>query len=226
MRVLTGLWIAGMLATPFCWAAEPCGAQAQVAGDGLASQPPSRPDNLAAVVAGEDLKQRFGPLEAWGFTQEDMKLIFWSKVQMHRLREQLEDQLQALAVAMYSESADPGEQQQAARDALDKYRSIEEQDRQLQEQLLQRLGAADDPVKLSGLILLGVYGSGRRSLCEVKPGVSGGAQGVGVGLQGLGLRGAIGRPGLPGRARPPVGLAPMHAQPGLPLRPRGAAPPP
>ncbi len=223
MRVLTSLLVAGMVATTFCRAAEQCGAQAQVTGDGVAAQPAPQPDNLAAVVTGEALKQRFGPIEAWGFSQEDMRLIFWYKLQMHRLQAQLQDQLQTLAVAMYSEYADPADQQQAARDALDKYRQVEEQDRQLQEQLLQRLDAADDPVKLSGLILLGVYGNGRRSLCEVKPGVSGGAQGVGLGLQGLGLRGSMGRRGFLGTNGPPPGPALMQARPGPLLRPGGPA---
>jgi hypothetical protein len=153
-----------------------------------------KPDDLGIVLKSEALGERIGTMQEWGFTAEDMRAIRIAKLRMLRLKQQLEDELQALAVAMYSKNDDPAARLEAAKQAVEKCKRIEQQDKQLQDELVRAVGAADDPVKMAGLILLGAVGGGRRTMCEVRPGVAGGAQDARPDLGKLGLRETLGPP--------------------------------
>ena len=156
-------------------------------------------DNLATVVREDTRRERIETLQEWGFTLQDLQLIRAYKMRMHRLKEQLDDALQNLAVIMYSRYEDPKQREEVARAALEKCQAIQREDERLQQELIERIGAKDDPVKMAGLILLGAVYGGRRTMCEVHVGVAGGAQATGASLGGPQLRQTLGG----WRARPP-----------------------
>lgn len=157
-------------------------------------------DNLAVVVREDTRRERIETMQEWGFSLQELQLIRAYKARMHRLKEQLDDALQTLAVVMYSRYEDPQQRLEAAQKALQRCQELQREDERLQQELIERVGAADDPVKMAGLILLGAVGGGRRTLCEVHVGVAGGAQATGGALPGPQLRHTLGGPPRPRRA--------------------------
>ncbi len=187
-------------------AAEQCPSNAPEAGTCSAqsdqTSPAQQPDDLAATVMQEARRKRLELFQEWGFTLQDLLVIRTYKARMHRIRDQLEDALQQLAVVMYTENEDPQVRKQTAEQIAERCRKLQEEDRKLQEELMERVGAKDDPLKLAGLMLMGCVDSGRRVLCEISPGVAGGAQGTGLPLaRGHELRQSLGGP--PQRPRRP-----------------------
>jgi hypothetical protein len=169
-------------------------------------------DSLAQVLRQETLQDRLEIAREWGFEPQQLLLIRAYKARMQRLHWEMTEALQQLAVVMYTPADDPGQRQAAARAAVERCRQLAEQDRQLQEELIERLGARDDPVKMAALMLLGAVGQ-RRTVCEIRPGVAGGAQGAPALLQGPNLRHSLSEPfGL--RARRWLGYAQVVPQPG------------
>ncbi len=158
-------------------------------------------DNLAAVLREDTRRERIQTLQEWGFTLQELQLIRAYKMRMHRLKEQLDEALQNLAVIMYSRYEDPKQRLEVARAALEKCQQIQREDERLQQELIDRVGARDDPVKMAGLILLGAVSGGRRTMCEVHVGVAGGAQATGGALPGPQLRHTLGGPPKPWRPR-------------------------
>ncbi|MCD6350588.1 MAG: hypothetical protein J7M26_00605, partial [Armatimonadetes bacterium] len=218
MRAGICIALAVFLLAVASYGAEQCQA---TAGDGQqceSGQSQQNPDNLALTIKQDAVKERLETLQAWGFTGSDLLLIRRYKAQMHRLREQMEDALQELAVQMYSDAPDPQEQAEVAQKIVEKISALQQQDRQLQQELIRQIGANSNPMKMAGLMLLGAVANGRRTMCEVKPGVSGGSQGPGIPLHGFrapGAQSAVAgagqgrwrRPGRPPRFwwRPPAG---------------------
>lgn len=178
MRPRTGLVFLVVLLAAWAQAAEQCApASNQPAQPTAASD---KPDDLAATLRTESLQTRIKTMQEWGFSLQELQLIRAYKRRMHAVREQLEDALQALAVTMYTEYEEPEQRKKAAQEAVERCRRLAEEDRRLQDELIERVGAKDDALKMAGLILLGAVDGGRRVMCEVSPGVAGGAQGAGL----------------------------------------------
>ncbi|MBC7289432.1 MAG: hypothetical protein H5T86_15595 [Armatimonadetes bacterium] len=156
--------------------------------DALSPDSQAPADNLAAVIVGDAIREQIQTYRDWGFSPQDLRLIFTYKARMHQLRQQLDDALQKLAVVMYTRYEDPELRLKAAREAMAECRRVQQEDERLQQELIQKLGAENDPVKMAGLVLLGVASGGRRTLCQVKVGVAGGAQAIGSRVATPGLR--------------------------------------
>ena len=157
--------------------------------------------DVGKVLAEQDhrAKVEFG-LGA-GFTHLELREIFTTKHQVHRLQEELRSSLTVLAVALQSEAEGEEFKRQAAVDYLAAKAEFDAKYAELQENLIEKVGANDDPLKLGALMIYGALDSGRRITCGVQSAVSGGSS---QGTQGQGreenLRGSF-RGAVP-KARP------------------------
>lgn len=122
-----------------------------------------------------------------GLTDADMWEIFRTKVQLHRMHEDLRHELEALAVMLQGPGAEE-DKRAAVEDYLSKRDETLAGRAALEQALIEKVGADENPLKMGALMIFGVLDSGRRVLCAVRSEVAGGA--------GSGLRGAPGAEGL------------------------------
>ncbi|MEA3403839.1 MAG: hypothetical protein U9R79_21570 [Armatimonadota bacterium] len=176
MRIAAGVWVIAAVVLVLGSAA-----QADEAGPVT---------DLGAELGEDNVRQAridFG--KSAGFTEQQMRMVFGTKFHLHRLQERLRADLEAMAVAVLDD-AEPREARAAAvEEYLRRRQRTMRQMEQIQQRLIQAVGADEDPLKMGALLVFGVVDSGRRVLCAVQSEIAGGGSGgikhdeMGAGLQ-------------------------------------------
>lgn len=163
MGVVLIVVVVGMFVVAVAVAEEQCDASGEKAVD------------VGKVLAEQDRRAKVDFGLGAGFTPQEIGEIFRTKHQIHRLQDELRSSLTVLAVALQSDAEGEEFRRQAAVDYLAAKAEFDTKYAQLQEQLIEKVGANDDPLKLGALMIYGALDNGRRITCGVQSAVSGGS---------------------------------------------------
>ena len=131
--------------------------------------------DIAQIAADQTMKTRVEFAEKCGISPAQLRYVMGAKGRLARIQRRLMQEAEALAVALGSETISDEEKQTVVEEYLELRTESLAQCRAIEAQIVETVGADENPLAMGALIILGAADSGKRPTCAIKSPVSGGA---------------------------------------------------
>ncbi|MFQ6097860.1 MAG: hypothetical protein ACE5O2_09040 [Armatimonadota bacterium] len=132
----------------------------------------------ASALKQAEARQKFDAYRQWaadvGLTPRDVFTIMRAKGEMHRLQERLLAEAAALSVVLQTREADDEQVAEAVKRYVDLKNWTVGEMKKIQDDLIARLDAENNPRAMGALLIMGAVDNGTRLLCAIHNGVAGG----------------------------------------------------